>query len=231
MKKKDNLFWGLIFIAAALLLLVGQLNVFDDINVAKIFIGILFILFSIGGLLHHNFYAFLFFLAFFCILFDDVLCITAITPFPILGAAFLGAIGLSMLFPKKTFISKDEKSVHFDKIINETDESDVQCHVQFGSVVKYVNTTSLAAADLSCSFGAMKIYFDAAKIKAGYATINLDVSFGGVEIFIPKTWEIRQTTNAILGGVDIKGHSDSVTDSVITIAGNVHLGGVTIQYV
>ena len=42
----------------------------------------------------------LFSLAFAAILFDEALGIEAITPWPVLGAALLGTIGLNMIFNK-----------------------------------------------------------------------------------------------------------------------------------
>lgn len=232
MKKNNNLFWGLIFIAAAFLVLAGQLEIFDDISLTRISLGILFIIISIRGLFQRNFFVFLLFLASFFIMFDEEFKITAITPMPILFAALLGSIGLTMLFPdKNSRIQHHGKQVNFDNITNEADESEVKCRTQFGATVKYVNTTCLTRADIYCSFGGADIYFDAAKLKGKTATINLDVSFGGVEIYIPRNWEIEQSVNAMLGGIDIKGMPDSIIDSTVTITGNVKFGGVTIHYV
>lgn len=232
MKKNDNLFWGLVFVAAAFLVLAGQLEVFDNISLTKISIGILFIIISIRGLFRKNFFVFLLFLACFFIIFDDEFNITAITPGPMILAAVLGSIGLSMIFPAKNSHTQNRaKHIDFDNITNESDESEVKCRTQFGSIVKYVNTTCLTRADIYCSFGAADIYFDAAKLKNKTATINLNVSFGGVDIYVPKNWEIEQAANAMLGGIDITGMPDSITDSTVTITGNVRFGGVTIHYV
>lgn len=240
MNKNSNITWGLIFVAAALLVLLGKLEVFGDISIFTIATGILFIIISIWGLLHRNFYIFLFFLAFFFIISNDAILditdglidISKITLGPILVAALLGSIGLSMIFPKKnSHIKNYAKKEHFDNIVNEADESEVKCYIQFGAVVKYVNTTSLTKADIYCSFGAIKIYFDAAKTKDRTANINLNVSFGGVDIYVPKNWEIDRTASATIGGIDIQGAPDSVTDATVTLTGNVRFGGVTIHYV
>mgnify|MGYP006893000712 FL=1 len=40
-------------------------------------------------------------IAFICIIYDDWLGITALTPWTVLGAALLGSIGLSLIFKKK----------------------------------------------------------------------------------------------------------------------------------
>ena len=44
----------------------------------------------------------LFSIAFICIIYDDWLGITALTPWTVLGAALLGSIGLSLIFKKKS---------------------------------------------------------------------------------------------------------------------------------
>lgn len=232
MKKNSNLFWGMIFVAMALLVLAGQFKVFGDISIVRMSLGILTIIISIWGLLRRNFVVFLFFLAFFCQIFDDILNIPPIAPGPIFLAALLGSIGLSMIFPKKYPATNNwKKHENFDNIINEDDESEVKCYTRFGSTVKYVNTSSLTKADIYCTFGGADIYFDAAKLKNNTASINLDVSFAGVEIYLPKDWVVEQSVNATLGGIDIVGSPHSSAALTVTLTGNVRFGGVTIHYV
>lgn len=54
-----------------------------------------------NGIRNVNFWEILFSIAFICIIYDDWLGITALTPWTVLGAALLGSIGLSLIFKKR----------------------------------------------------------------------------------------------------------------------------------
>ena len=100
--KKDNLFWGLFLIAAAVLILVAKLGAFPDISVMKIFWTLVFSVALVSSLVNLAFPGVYFSLAFLGILYDTELGITAITPWTILLVALLLSIGTCMIFtPKK----------------------------------------------------------------------------------------------------------------------------------
>lgn len=222
---KNNIFWGLAFIAAALILLFDEFNIFSVYNIA---LGILIIVIAIRGLIHRNFYIFMFSLALFCIVYD------LMEPWPLLGAALLGSIGLSMIFEKKPSYQYEKTTDfkrHFEKTEYETTENEIYSNTRFGSSIKYVNSISLTKANISCSFGSSKIYFDAAKLKDGYAEIIVDAAFGCIELFIPSDWEIKQSVDVALGTVDIKGKPYPLSSNVIHLSGNVSFGSVIIHLV
>lgn len=81
------------------------------------------------------------------------------------------------------------------------------------------------------SFGAMKVFFDNAMIQNGNATIELEVSFGGVELYFPKHWSVVNQTDTVFGGLDEKNHSSSAGSPVVTLTGDINFAGVTIIYV
>ena len=80
-RKTRNIFWGILFLLGALALLLGKLG------------------FLINGILRRSFGGILFSLAMLIIINDELLHMEAITPWPVLGAALLGTIGLHFLFP------------------------------------------------------------------------------------------------------------------------------------
>ena len=62
----------------------------------------------------------------------------------------------------------------------------------FSSAVKYVSASNFEYAALECSFGNMKVFFDDARIPGGSATIDLSVSFGAVQLYLPKEWYVNK---------------------------------------
>ncbi|GLB29840.1 hypothetical protein LAD12857_17630 [Lacrimispora amygdalina] len=111
---------------------------------------------------------------------DVLLGITEITPWPVLGAALFESIGLSIIFHDHHYHHGHYKNEeHFTEIIDQDDGKSFHFETTFGSSIKYVNSDDFSQANLNCSFGAMKIYFDNAVIQNENAVIRLDVSFEG----------------------------------------------------
>ena len=101
----------------------------------------------------------------------------------------------------------------------------------FSSGVKYIDSDNLEVVILECSFGSMKVYFDNASIPSGNATVELDVSFGGVELYVPRHWNVVNQADTAFGGVDEKNRCTTTGSPVLTLTGDVSFSGVTIIYV
>ena len=208
--KKEKIFWGLFFILAGMFLIVSRLGYFTEINIFSLVLTIFLIACMIKSVRHLNFAGILFPAAFLCIIYDEVLGITQITPWPVLGAALFASIGLSIIFHNRYHLGHE---------------------TTFGSSIKYVNSDDFSQANLSCSFGAMKIYFDNAVIQNDNAIIRLDVSFAGVELYIPKAWNVINKVDSTFGAVDEKNRNQSTGIPSVTLTGSASFSGVTIIYV
>jgi len=231
--KKDSIFWGLTLILGGVFLVISKLGYFPDINVFSLLLTVFLVVVIVKSLLKINFTGVLFPIAFICIIYDKQLGITEITPWTVLIAALLGSIGLSMIFHKNIkwvnnkYNSEDYK---FEKIDVE-DESHVKFKNSFGASTKYINTDKFEEADFNCSFGAMKVYFDNAIMSNGNAIVRLNASFSGIELFIPKTWNIDNKTNVFMGDVSEKNRNDQTTTNNLTLIGDISFSGVEIIYI
>lgn len=253
--KSKNIFWGAFLLLAAAFLIVNQLGVIEGVGLFSALFTVFWVAVLVDGVIRRSFGKILFAIAFICIIFDEPLGIEAITPWTVLAAALLGTIGLNMIFKRKKHFyyegnwEKRGNGYFDDKIIDVEvdsenmgsygtsqqtggqDDSRFYCETHFGSAVKYVNSSHFEYASLECSFGAMKVYFDNAQILKGSATIDLDVSFGGVELYIPKHWAVINQTDTAFGGIDEKNRCESTGSPVVTITGDVSFSGVTIIYI
>ena len=103
MSRKSNIFWGLVFIlgaAAILLSRYGYLgDIVDGIGIWNILWDVCLVAILLRGILNGSFGQILFSAAFLIIVNDKFLHLEVITPWPVLGVAVLGTIGLNMLFP------------------------------------------------------------------------------------------------------------------------------------
>ncbi len=231
--KKERIFWGVLLIFAGIFLIVGKLGFFPDVNVFSLILTVFLIVIMVKSAIHLNFTGILFPLAFIAIIYDKALGITAITPWTVLLAALLGSIGLSMIFHKHNkwvhtrFNNGDYK---FEKIDVE-DEGNIVFKNSFGATMKYINTNKFEQADFDCSFGAMKIYFDNAEMSTDNAVVRLNASFSGVELYIPKNWNVKDKTTVFLGGVSVKNRSNEAATNTLTLTGNISFSGVEIIYI
>lgn len=233
--KIKNLLWGIFFILAGGLVIVNQLGYFPGLSLLNLVLIIAAIPIVVTSCIHLNFGGILFSLAILGIVFDKQLGITELTPWPILITALLGTIGLELIFHK---VKRKSSFIHintgsgYDEIIDCPDNELINHSVNFSSAIKYINSDNFKKANFSCHFGALKVYFDNATIKDNKAEINIQCSFGGVELFIPKTWQILNNTNTSLGEIEEKNKNSSNSDGpVVRLNGSISLGAVEITYI
>ena len=234
MKNNSKWFWGLFFILGGSSIIINELGYFTSINLYTLVFSIFLTAVFIKSAFNVNWWGMLFTLAILCIIYSKQLGLEMITPWPVLITAFFSSIGLSILFYKpkrwcKIRNSKDEDD--FDRVINDKDDNVIDFGVSFGSSIKYVNSEELEKANFSCNFGSLKLYLDNAKISKKGAIINIDASFSGVELYIPKDWNIVNDIQTSLGGVEEKNRRHDTTGPVVRLTGNVSFSGVEIYYI
>ncbi len=233
MKKKD-VFWGLLFIVAAVLIIVNQFGIFAGISMFEIVASVILVGIIIKSVQYINFWGILFPLAGICIIYAEELNITDFTPWPALLTALLCSIGLSMIFQRPAFWGFHHfphDHVFSSSVVNEQDDNVVNCSVSFGESMKYVNSDNFERANIKCAFGELKVYFDNAIITSGKADIYLDVSFGEASLFIPKTWKIINDVHVFAGDLGEKNRNIGSDAPVVTIHGNISFGASNIIYV
>lgn len=233
-----KIFWGVLFMAAAVFLLLDRLNYWPfvfNFSITNIIFTLLFVWMILEGIRHRNFFCIIFGAAFIAIQYDNLLHITAITPWTLLGAALLFSIGLSIIFPASHDNKKDYNDFEFTdkgkKFFNEQNGEILKFRNSFGSSVKHVNTDALVNASFENSFGEMKVYFDNAIIRDGVADINIENSFGCTILYIPNTWHVENHVKTNLANLKEQGTSRSEGCPTLRIYGDVSFGEITIVYI
>ena len=191
-----------------------------------------------------------------CIIFDEALGITAITPWIVLIAALLLTIAFEKLFPShwikrhfkkgfneakenihREFRDSDHNRTSGNSGIDENaeyDDSEYIYHsVKMGSGSKYVNSKNLKSADLSIEFGDLSVYLDKAEVPGKEVTINTKVAFGNMDLYIPRDWNITNKVSVSMGECD--DHASSIYGEEggvhCTINGSVAFGELAIHKV
>lgn len=235
MKNKTNIFWGVVLVILAVLVVVSEMGFIEGVGLWTIVFSIVFGAALIHGIVKFDFAQILFSIAFLCIVWDDMLGITKITPWPILLAALLGSIGCNLIFGNskgRSYKKKYEKTIgDFDTKIEQESGEEVDCSVTFSSTVKYINSSDLKNVNVSASFGAVSLYFDNAAVPSGEVLVNINASFAGVELFIPRDWCVTNQVNCMFGGIDEENRGSGVNAVKVVLVGAVNFAGVEITYI
>lgn len=246
MKKGKKIFWGLLFLLGALALILGQMGYLGEIGFWNILISIAVIGILVNGIWNRNFGMILFAIAFLIILNDRLLGLEAITPWPVLGAALLGTIGLSILFPGK----ENWKHQHFggqhgherrsmeqnagnsgiyaggDTLSGE----EIWFSNTFGESVKYLTGNELSQVHLKNSFGSLIVYFDNAVLKEGMGTVHVSNSFGNTVLYVPADWRVILNVDRDFGDIVEEGTGNLTGSNVLHLEGSVSFGELEIHY-
>lgn len=237
MSKKSNIFWGLIFLLGAAAILLNRFGylggILEEISFWKILwdVGLAAIL--LRGIVNGSFGQILFAAAFLIIVNDKLLHLEAITPWPVLGAALLGTIGLNMLFPN---FGRHRKRHHLtierkDGMWAERFNGDVISYDNaFSSSVKYV-TTEVSRVDIDNAFGTTQVYFMDARLKDGTAVVMVDTAFGNVVLYVPSNWTVSAKTENIFAKTTESGRNNPDGLNTLYVEGDIAFGGLEIVYV
>lgn len=143
------------------------------------------------------------------------------------------AIGLIIIFGKK------EKHTHWNKrwvenhesISYESVDGYVTTECSFGSVIRVVTDPVFKGAKISNSFASTVLDLRRTTIQDGETYIDIDSSFGGVEIYIPENWTVKNfVKNSFSGTTDKRYHSmNPDTSKVLVIRGSISFSGLEIK--
>ena len=234
--RKNNIGWGLGFIAVAVLLVANGMGFLPEIPWMKVLLTIMFAGFAFKQLFRRHFVGSMLALGCGAWIWDSYLGIEEITPFPLLLAAVFVGIGLNMLFGKKRRIVTIEKNGHTvrmdeARVENWEDGRHVSLENIFNSTNKYVNSEAFSSAEFNNVFGSANIYFNNAIIEGGEAKVDLENVFGTLNLYFPSTWRLQVNKESVFGGVNVYGKPSVDPDApVIRMNAESVFGSVSIYF-
>ena len=233
--KSSKIFWGIFFILAAVYVIVSQFGILPDVGVFSVLLTVFLLWVFVEGIRHVNFFEILVSAACICIIYDEPLGITKLTPWPVLGAAVLASIGLSMIFQGK---KKYKKSVYIGGTSGAGVSSSEQCSGQnircennFGSAIRYISSDDFRNAQVENNFGSLSVYFDNAIVQEGSAVINIENNFGETNLYIPKEWKVQNNLERSFGSINEHGTNIGTRNTVLFINGSANFGVINLHYI
>lgn len=226
--KKSRIFWGILFIALAILLIVSQLGIFNfHISIWTLMLTVFFGVSVVWSLFHREVTSFLFSLAFLIILYDEPLGLEAITPWTVLLAALFASIGWHILFP-----SSKKQNHNYQDIQDQKAVKDVDVHIEenFGSCIRYIDSQNIENVLITNRAGMAKVYFQQATMKNQNIDFNLYVTCGMLELYIPHTWKVIDQTDSLLSHISMEEMNSDLIEHCITLKGKISFSEVKICY-
>ena len=80
-------------------------------------------------------------------------------------------------------------------------------------------------------FGAVELDLREAAMVNGNATLDVTIMFGGIELWVPKSWKVSLQTSMLFGGIDDNHQQPDPSEATgeLTIVGSVLFGGIEVQ--
>ena len=229
MKNKKSVFIGLMFILAALGMLLKGLGYLENYKLIKVILLGLLLYTSLDSLIKRNIFATIFPLALITIIFSKELGINQLSSWTIIMAAIFLSIGLSMIF-KKTRMGTFDKKKNLGSQSYEEEDGVFNIEASFSETIKYLSSENFKSCYLDSNFASMRVYLDNVNFEEE-ASIHIDASFSTVELYVPRNWQLVMDNNLSFANIKEKGRNEGLSNKKLYIYGNISFAGLEITYI
>jgi predicted membrane protein len=227
---------ALIFIVAGSMLLGRNLDLVPD-AVFRIVISwqMLLIVFGLSSLIKRNLTA-----GFIFLVVGTFFLIPAITGvegewFRTYWPVIFIIIGVVLLFKRRNFRRHGgwrwDGCEHATSEELSSEDGFVKADVSFGAARYIVLDPVFKGADLDVSFGSVALDLRKTSLEEPQTHIDIDCSFGGVELFIPSHWNVQVEADSTLSGWEDKRHISQAVDyeHKLIVKGDLTFSGIEIK--
>jgi hypothetical protein len=233
--KMKKIFWGLLIIGAAVVLLLNALGIGigKDYPVVNVLGTLLLLGIAVASIVKRNYVLFFIPLSVAVYLWRVELGIdAAVNIWLLLGAALLLGIGFQIIFHKKGSCHvtvKSDVDWKTEEVMN--DNENVNIDASWGEHIKYIHADNLKKAKIKSSFASTKVYFDQCLVSSEGLEINVNGSFCEIVLNIPKDWIIDNRISVFAGAVTDMASNRVAGKTNVILSGNVSFAELKIIYV
>ena len=228
-KKASKIYWGIVFIAAAVFIILSCIGVnlgfIGTLPVTDIVLSLIILSITVVAAVNLDLFAIPFGLAVIFMLFESEIATylgredpNIISNWLLLGCALLIAIGLSLLV-------NPIKSKHFRHFRSAWRGK----NIKFGSETKYIDCTDFTEYTYSVKMGDGNLFFENIENYKGNGVLNVECRMGDLNIHVPRTWHIVTNIETSMGDVDSDG-CGTLEGPLLTIKGICKMGDIDISY-
>ncbi len=231
--KKKNIFWGIFFIVATVVLIASQVGSKGSISFWSLLGTILLVAVIIQSAIYRVFPGIFIPAALIYIIYQGPLNWPYLSPWVLIIAAILVSIGFHILF-KNRLLPRFAYHDNSTRISGNDDDNNPKLSVSFGNTSRYLHSTGLESGRFSASFGSLEVYFGDAVLSPGGAVISMDCSFGSIKLYVPRTWRIAESLDSSFGGINYSNSGIAAPDTnlpQLTLTGSVSMGNIELTYI
>ncbi len=232
--------WGVLLLAAAVLLLLLELGVgfgafWGGFSLLDVIISAVLLAIGINFCIDRNWDALPFVLAvLFCVLESDIARLIGrsdenlVNNWVIFACAVISSIGISLLMsPFKKHRRKHKGGVSFSyNSGNENGNS-----AKMTSASKYFDCTNHSEFYYEVKMGDAELYFTNTENVQGEIRLTVECLMGNMEIHVPHQWRIQNKVRAKLGVVSEPGNAMAGEGPVLVVDGETKMGNIDIHYI
>lgn len=240
--KGKNIFWGLLFLCAGVMLVLKQFHYFEGVNVFSLIVSSFLAVIAISSVPRRNWFFVIMPIMFIVWINREAFMIEGYIQFwPLMLAGCFTSLGLSLIFKSDYYGcyhrwnggNWKEHHAHSGYERGSQNDDHVRFSTSFSSSSQYLYSTNLQTVKLNCTLGSLQVYFDQAVPCADGVGVEVYCELGSVELYIPRDWKVENNVSATLGSVeeDYRFGNAEKTGPTISIKGSVKLGSIEIIYV
>jgi len=133
-------------------------------------------------------------------------------------------------FPDETCTCDPEHEAFVKQSEIPVNEDFLNDEVIFGSIKRRIHSKNFRGGSVSALFGGVEIDFTDAELSPESAQLNVSATFGGIEIRVPRFWNVDTQISAFFGGTDRKcANPENTTGKRLIITGKAVFGGIEIK--
>lgn len=222
----DRIFWGIILILSAALIILDSTNVglgvFAGVSIVKIILGILCFAWTVSEAIKLKISHIFFPLSFIFMLFQEEIAKAIgntnekiMSNWLVLLCALLLTVGTALIFKPKKEIggsNNNEKSKHF-----------------IGNYARYIDISENDYFFVDNNMGKTEVFFSNIDAYLGNATLEIENNMGNTVVYIPDGINAYCNIENSLGSVIVP--NDTREGKTLNITGKNSLGNVEIKYV
>ncbi len=224
-KNQGRIFWGLLLIVLGGLFLLHQMDRIDFGDLMGRYWPVVFILLGLSILLSNNFRnvgAGIFFIAFGVFFLLVRLRVFDRMVWSYLWPLAIIAVGVWILVRPAW---RPDKKKAAEMTAEDLDISQV-----FSASSRKIESQSFRGGKTDVVFGSAELDLRGARLAGGQATLVLSAVFGGIEVYVPRDWQVVLEGSPVLGSIESrKAISDVPKTQTLTIKGSAVFGSIEVK--
>ena len=201
-------FWGIVWPAALLGVGISWfVKDFSPLGLGAGLLGLYYLLFNLGA-------------------------ISYVLSWGIVWPVLIILFGLTILFDKILPQRKKWQGYDGHKTVSDYDETDgfIRYDCAFSEENRKAVCQRLTGADLDISFGKSVLDLTSVQSVQPGARIDADVSFGNLELLLPRTVRLTVRSDKAFGNIEIKGDANPDATDAAELIGDVSFGSMVVRY-